>query len=145
LDAEAAARAWVDAWSRAWPAADPEPLRAVYADDAVFRSSPFREPRLGREGALDYARSAFADQDGFTGCWFGEPVVAGNRAAVEYWAVLVENGREVTIAGVSLLRFGPDGLVRSQQDYWALEPGALQPPTGCGGREGWRNAGQERP
>ena len=136
MDAEAAARAWVDAWSRAWPAADPEPLRAVYADDAVFRSSPFREPRLGREGALDYARSAFADQDDFTGCSFGEPVVAGDRAAVEYWAVLVESGREVTIAGVSLLRFGPDGLVRSQQDYWALEPGALQPPTEWGGRDG---------
>lgn len=132
MDAEAAARAWVDAWSRAWPAADPEPLRAVYSDDAVFRSAPFREPHLGREGALEYARSAFADQDDFTDCWFGEPVVAGDRAAVEYWAVLVENGRQVTIAGVAVLRFGPDGLVRSQRDYWALEPGAREPAPAWG-------------
>ena len=78
----------------------------MYSDDAVFRSAPFREPHLGREGALEYARSAFADQDDFTDCWFGEPVVAGDRAAVEYWAVLVENGRPVTIAGVAVLRFG---------------------------------------
>ena len=132
MDAEAAARAWVDAWSRAWPAADPEPLRAVYSDDAVFRSAPFREPHLGREGALEYARSAFADQDDFTDCWFGEPVVAGDRAAVEYWAVLVENGRPVTIAGVAVLRFGRDGLVRSQRDYWAHEPGAPDPTPAWG-------------
>ncbi|MGH3021591.1 MAG: nuclear transport factor 2 family protein [Gaiellaceae bacterium] len=132
MDVEAAARAWVDAWSRAWPAADPEPLRAVYADDAVFRSAPFREPQLGAEGALEYARSAFADQDDFTDCWFGEPVVAVDRAAVEYWAVLVENGREVTIAGVAVLSFGPDGLVRSQRDYWALEPGAHEPAPAWG-------------
>jgi hypothetical protein len=122
----------VDAWSRARPAAGSEPLRAVYADDAVFRSAPFREPHLGREGALDYARTAFADQDGFTDCWFGEPVVAGDRAAVEYWAVLLENGREVTIAGVALLRFGPDGRVDVQRDYWALEPEAREPAPGWG-------------
>jgi hypothetical protein len=29
MDAEAAAREWVDAWRRAWPAEDPEPLAAV--------------------------------------------------------------------------------------------------------------------
>jgi ketosteroid isomerase-like protein len=132
VSAEAAARAWVEAWRRAWPAADPEPLRAVYAKDVVFRSAPFREPHHGREGALDYARAAFADQDEFTECWFGEPVVAGDRAAVEYWAVPVENGREVTIAGVALLRFGPDGRVEVQRDYWALEPGGREPPPGWG-------------
>jgi hypothetical protein len=132
VDTEAAARAWVDAWSRAWPAADPEPLRAVYGDDAVFRSAPFRGPHLGSEGALAYARSAFAEQDDFTDCWFGEPVVAGDRAAVEYWAVLVENGREVTIAGVAVLRFGPEGRVVAQRDYWALEPGAREPTPGWG-------------
>ena len=125
-------RAWMDAWSRAWPAADPAPLAAVYAPDAVFRSHPFRELHEGREGVLDYARWAFDDQDGFGYCRFGEPVVAGDRAIVEYWAVLVENGREVTIAGVSLLRFGPDGLVRGQRDYWALEPGARDPAAGWG-------------
>jgi len=82
---------------------------------------------------LDYARWAFADQEGFGGCSFGEPVVAGDRAVVEYWAVVVEDGGETTIAGVALLRFGADGLVRSQNDYWASEPGAREPPDGLGG------------
>ncbi|MGH3011977.1 MAG: nuclear transport factor 2 family protein [Gaiellaceae bacterium] len=127
VDAEAAARRWADAWRRAWPAKDPEPLAAVYAAGAVFRSQPFREPHVGREGVLEYARWAFADQQGFRGCWFGAPLAAGDRAIVEYWAVVLENGQEVTIAGVALLRFDSDGRVRAQRDYWALEAGDRQP------------------
>jgi ketosteroid isomerase-like protein len=132
VDAQAAARAWVDAWRRAWPARDPEPLAAVYAEDTLFRSQPFREPHEGREGVLEYARWAFADQERLDGCWFGEPVVAGDRATVEYWAVLAEAGEEVTIAGVALIRFGPDGRVRDQRDYWSLESGRREPPPGWG-------------
>jgi ketosteroid isomerase-like protein len=132
MDAETAAREWVDAWRRAWPAADPAPLAAVYAEDAVFRSHPFREPHAGREGVLEYARWAFSDQEGLRGCWFGEPAVSGDRAAVEYWAILVERGEDVTIAGVALLRFDPDGRVRVQRDYWSLEPGGREPPIGWG-------------
>jgi uncharacterized protein (TIGR02246 family) len=132
VDAESAARAWVDAWRRAWPAKDPEPLAAVYAEDAVFRSHPFRDPHTGREGVLDYARWAFADQDAFGGCRFSEPMVAGDRATVEYWAILVEKGEEVTIAGVALLRFAADGRVRAQRDYWSLEAGRREPPEGWG-------------
>jgi ketosteroid isomerase-like protein len=132
MDAEAAARAWVEAWRRAWPAKDPGPLAAVYADEVVFRSQPFRELHLGREGVLDYASWAFADQEEFGGCWFGTPAVSGDRATVEYWAILVEQGREVTIAGVALLRFDDDGRVRAQRDYWSLEQGAREPPEGWG-------------
>ena len=132
MDAEAAARRWIDAWRRAWPAKNHEPLAAVYADDAVFRSHPFRELHLGRDGVLEYARWAFADQEQFDGCWFGEPSAAGDRATVEYWAVLVEKGEEVTIAGVALLRFDPDGRVRVERDYWSLEPGGREPPEGWG-------------
>jgi SnoaL-like domain len=127
VDVEAAARTWADAWRRAWPAKDPDPLAAVYAERAVFRSQPFREPHVGRTGVLDYARWAFADQEGFGGCWFGEPVVSGDRATVEYWAIVVEKGQEVTIAGVALLRFDSDGRVCAQRDYWSLEPGGREP------------------
>ena len=132
MDADAAARAWVGAWQRAWPEKDPETLAAVYAEDAVFRSQPFRELHLGREGVLEYARWAFAEQGAFGGCWFGESVAAGNRATVEYWAILVEGGRPVTIAGVALLRFDGDGRVVRQRDYWSLEPGSREPPEGWG-------------
>jgi ketosteroid isomerase-like protein len=128
---EAAARAWADAWTRAWTTHDEEPLEAVYADDAVFSSHPFRQPHTGREGVLEYARWAFADEESAE-CRFGEPVASGDRATVEYWAVVVEKGREQTIAGVALLRFDADGRVREQRDYWAADEGRRPPPARWG-------------
>jgi hypothetical protein len=58
---------------------------------------------------------------------FGEPVVAGEPATVEWWAVSRSPEGESTLAGVSLLRFGADGLVVEQYDYWHVEPGRRPP------------------
>jgi SnoaL-like domain len=124
MEAEAAARAWVAAWQRAWPAADPKPLVAVYADDTVFYSHPFRP----RESWRAYAEWAFADQ-AEAECRFGTPVVRDDRAAVDWWAVITSNdGNIETVAGTSLLRFGPDGRVVEQRDAWAGEPGRHELP-----------------
>ncbi len=128
MNAEAAARAWVAAWTQAWRAKDSQPLAAVYADDVVFRSHPFREP----QPPLEYAAWAFAEEEGDVEFWFGEPVVSGERAAVEYWAVVVENGELVSLAGTALLRFGRDGRVTDQHDYWAMNPGRTLPWDGWG-------------
>jgi ketosteroid isomerase-like protein len=129
---EAAARRWRETWLRAWPGQDVEAIRGLYSDDAVFRSHPFRDTHDGAEGVAEYARWAFADEEGPAEVWFGEPFVAGDRAACEYWAVARSEGRDQTIAGVSLLRFGPDGLVVTQRDYWAVEDGRREPPEGWG-------------
>ena len=62
--------------------------------------------------------------------WFGEPFEDGDRAAIEYRALLVEpDGTESTIAGCHLMRFGEDGLVVEARDYWHLEPGHRLPPS----------------
>ena len=119
MDTAAAARAWVEAWERAWPAGDVEALAPVYAEDAVFYSHPFRD----REAPHDYVTWAFAEQQSAV-CRFGEPIVEGDRAAVDWWAVMTApDGTEETIAGTSLLRFRDDGRVLEQRDVWALEPG----------------------
>jgi hypothetical protein len=99
----------------------------VYADDAPYRSRPFRDPDTLRS----YVARAFAEEDLVEGR-FGEPVVAGNRAAVEYWAVLRGDEGEVTIAGAAFLRFSPDGRVLEQRDYWEQRAGAVRPPAGWG-------------
>jgi hypothetical protein len=130
VDVQAAARAWANAWERAWRTLDPGPLEAVYADEAVHRSHPFREPG----SPLDYARWAFAEEEGEPEVWFSEPVAAGDRAAVEWWAVAIENGELVTLAGTSVLRLGEDGRVVEQADYWATAPGRTPPWAGWGGR-----------
>ncbi len=124
MDPRSAAAAWVDGWSRAWPVGDAALVAALYASDAVFYSHPFRE----RQGPGEYAAWAFADQRRAE-CRFGKAVVSGDRAAVDWWAVITaEDGSEETVAGTSLLRFGGDGLVVEQRDVWAGQPGRHELP-----------------
>ena len=123
----AAARAWVDAWERAWPVGDVELVGALYAEECLFYSHPFRKPETPR----DYVAWAFAEQASAE-CRFGEPVVEGDRAAVDWWAVTTGPDGEETIAGTSLLRFDAAGLVVEQRDAWALEPGRRDLPDWAG-------------
>ena len=124
MDATAAARAWVAGWSRAWPSGDADAVAALYAEGASFFSHPFR----GHQEPRDYAAWAFAEQLSAV-CRFGAPVVAGDRAAIDWWAVITtRDGVEETIAGTSLLRFDAEGRVVDQRDAWAARDGRHELP-----------------
>ena len=131
MDAQAAARAWIDAWTHAWRTLDAELLRPVYTDETVHRSHPFREPG----NPIDYARWALAEEEGEPEVWMGDPLVDGDRAAVEWWAVVIENGKEVSLAGTSILRFDADGRVVEQSDYWGTTEGRAEPWAGWASSE----------
>jgi ketosteroid isomerase-like protein len=123
MDAAAAARAWIEAWRRGWAAEDVEAITSVYADEAVYSSHPFRPA----ETARSYVERAFGEE-ALVEAWFGEPVVGGDRAAVEYWAVLrTPEGTEITIAGAAFLRFHTDGRVTEHRDYWDQVEGRREP------------------
>ena len=117
ITAEAAQR-WADVWARAWPAADVEAIDALYAPNAAYYSHPFR----ARTTAREYVKAVFAEQ-AEAECSFGEPLVSGDRAAVDWWGVItVKDGSVETVAGTSLLRFDAAGLVSEQRDAWAGVP-----------------------
>ena len=117
MTSAAAAQRWVETWTRAWPDKDVEAIAALYAGGAVYRALAFRAPDLGLEGVRRYLSENFAVEEDVE-CWFGDPLVSGDRAAVEWWATWVENGRVLTLAGTTMLRFGADGLVVDHRDYW---------------------------
>ncbi len=94
-----------------------EAIVALYAHDAVFSSEPYRVPYRGREGVR---------------AWFGRPIVTGGRAALQWWASLVEEGKGLTLAGTSILTFDDDGLVVDQWDTWNTIDERREPPEGWG-------------
>jgi len=106
---------------RGWSALDPEQVLEAYADDCFYLSHPFREPATPRA----YVEWALAEE-AWAQPWYGEPVVDGQRVAVDWHAYVRENGRDVTIAGTSLLRFDDDGLCVEQRDAWAIEEGRVE-------------------
>jgi len=132
-DAREAARAWVAGWADAWRRGDGDAVGRLYAPDARFLSHPMREAATGGAGAIAYARRVFAAER-LLELWFGEPVVDGDRAAVEYWSVSLDaDGNEVSLAGCGVLRFGPDGRCVDDIEYWCEQPGRHEPPQMWGG------------
>jgi hypothetical protein len=114
VDTREAAARWVDQWTRGWSTHDPEPILELYAEGAFYRSHPFREPGTPAE----YIGPALAEEESVE-FEFGEPIVDGDRAAVEYHArSQLKDGGTEEYTGVSLLRFGEDGLVVEQRDVW---------------------------
>jgi hypothetical protein len=126
MDAATAARNWIDGWLRSWPARDVDGIASMYVEGAVYSASPFRPP----ETARSYVERAFGEEE-LVQAWFGEPVVSGNRAAIEYWAVL-RGDHEVTVVGTSMLRFDADGRVVEHRDYWVPAEERHEPPPGWG-------------
>jgi len=122
------ARRWRDAWAEAWPRRDVDAIAALYRPDAAYRSHPLRDAERPRA----YLARVFAEEDAVE-CWFGEPLVAGERAAVEWWASYRDAGEDVTLAGTTVLRFDGDGLVSEHIDYWVESPGRAAPFPGWGG------------
>lgn len=130
-DSSIPARRWADGYERAWRTADADAAAAMYGEDVVYRSHPFRDPHRGREGVLVYTRENFGVETG-QDPRFGRPVASGMSAAVEYWVPMVEEGKEATLMGCALLRFVDDGLVGESREYWFMEPGLHQPYEGWG-------------
>jgi ketosteroid isomerase-like protein len=122
---------WIDAYARAWRDCDPDAVVAIFTEDAIYRSSPFREPHLGSDGIHAYWESVTASQTNLD-LRFGTPVVQGNSAAVEWWAIVEEGEDSTTFPGILMLRFGPDGRCQELRECWHARAGRTEPHDGWG-------------
>ena len=97
---------WVEAYGRAWGEKDADAVVGLFTEDAEYRSSPFREPAVGRTRS---AATGTRDVDaGVGGGRMGVPFVAGDLVAVEWWTTMVDDGCR-SLPGCLLLRFARDG------------------------------------
>jgi hypothetical protein len=122
---------WIEAYGRAWRERDADAVAAIFTEDAVYRSSPFREPHVGSDSIRAYWERVTSGQEKLD-LRFGSPVVEGNRAAVEWWAIVREAGAETTYPGILMLTFGPDGRCEELRECWHERPGRIEPHEGWG-------------
>jgi ketosteroid isomerase-like protein len=122
---------WIEAYGRAWREKDADAAAALFTETAVYRSHPLREPHVGTDAIRAYSSRATADQEAIE-LRFGTPIVAGDRAAVEWWAQMRVDGDDVTLPGILYLRFAPDGRCEELREAWHLEDGRHPPPPGWG-------------
>lgn len=122
---------WLEGFGRAWRERDGDVVAALFTQDAVYRSSPFEEPAVGRAAIRDFWRQATAAHEDVD-VRFGEPVAAGRRVVVEWWATLRDGGRRVTLPGSLVLSFAADGRCEEVREYWHVEEGEHEPHPGWG-------------
>jgi ketosteroid isomerase-like protein len=122
---------WVEEYGRAWREKDADALVALFTEDAEYRSGPFRKPDVGSDGIRAYWQRATSTQEDVD-VRMGAPLVSGDKAAVEWWATMRDDGEEITLPGCLLLRFAADGRCEALREYWNLESGRHDPHDGWG-------------
>lgn len=127
MDTELAARRYAETLRSAWPAGEVDAFLALFAEDAVFQP-PFGPAQSARE----HMRWSLSLGEEPAEVWVGEPLVAGDSAAVEWWAVIVEDGKPTTYAATAWVRFDANGLVVHERDYWNSKQERLEPWAGWG-------------
>lgn len=123
--------AWIEEYFRCWREKDADAVARLFTQDAVYRSSPFRQPLRGSEAIRSYWNRATASQVGFR-IRIGDLVFEQNRAAVEWWATWTEEGAPVTLPGCLVLRFEQSGRCEELREYWHTDSSARDPPEGWG-------------
>lgn len=129
MDTREAAERWRRTWERGWPLGDVDSVSALYALTSQYRALAFRQPNEGAAGARRYLEANFSAEAEVT-CRFNEPIVGEDQAAVEWWASWTEEGRTLTMAGTTLLRFDEEGRVVDHRDYWNEVDGRNDPYPG---------------
>ncbi|HEU6444232.1 MAG TPA: nuclear transport factor 2 family protein [Gaiellaceae bacterium] len=122
---------WLERYRVAWEQADQDAAAALFTEDAVYRSSPFREPHLGQDGIRDYWARATASQRDVS-VRFGRPVTEDSRAAVEWWTTMRDGDTEITLPGILFLRFAADGRCEELREAWMVAEERLEPHAGWG-------------
>lgn len=122
---------WLERYRSAWESADPDAAAALFTEDAVYRSSPFREPHVGQDGIREYWARATGSQSDVT-VKIGLPITEENRTAVEWWTTMRDETTEITLPGILFLRFAPDGRCEELREAWMVAEERLDPHPGWG-------------
>jgi ketosteroid isomerase-like protein len=126
---EAAVRRFVAEYAEAWRGRDPGRAARLFADDARYTSDPFGDGLQGAEAIEAYWAAALDGQQDIVFA-HGAPVVAGDRAAIEWWVSFDQGGETITLAATLMLRFDADGLCTELREYWLRADGRRTPPAG---------------
>lgn len=122
---------WLDGYRDAWEGRDPDAAAALFTEDAIYQEQPYEEPYRGPAGVREYWTKTTATHSDVV-LRYGKPIIDGDRAAVEWWVTLKNDGFELTLAGEFYLIFDESGLVRVLREYWHFAEGAPAPATGWG-------------
>ena len=123
--------AWLEGYRRAWEQADTPAVLELFTPDATYRSHPLHPAHTGHDGVAAYWDQACAGQADVR-ARFGDPIVDGDRVAVEWWTTMRSDGDPVSLVGCLLLSFAGDGRCQALRECWNLTEQLQDPPADWG-------------
>ena len=117
---------WVEGYARAWASNDPEDIRVLFTDDAVYNERPYAQPQVG----LDAIVADWLDRRDEPGDYeFSSEVLAadGDVGVVQGTTRYLTDDSEY--ANLWVIRFAADGRAREFTDWWILRPDASNGPA----------------
>jgi len=123
-----AVQEWLDRYVDAWRANEPEPIAALFTEDAVYRYRPYADEEQtisGREAIVAAWLEEPDAPDGWEASY--EPyAVDGDRAVATGWSryLATADEPERVYYNCYLLRFAPDGRCAEFTEYYMQVPEA---------------------
>jgi ketosteroid isomerase-like protein len=119
----AALERWLAGYEQAWRSRDATRAAELFTPEAVYRETPFDEPKRGQAGIHAYWSSVTEDQRDID---FESKVLAVNgQTGIAHWSatfVSASTGTRVELDGVFVLTFADDGRCSELREWWHLRP-----------------------
>jgi uncharacterized protein (TIGR02246 family) len=108
---------WMEAYQRAWSSNAPSDIAALFTEDAVYFTAPFREPWRGHDEIVAGWLEHRDEPGSFQFRW--QPVaVSGDLAVVQGETRYADE----TYSNLWLLSLGADGRCQSFTEWWMRHP-----------------------
>ena len=108
---------WMAAYERAWASNDAEEIGALFTDDALYFTTPFREPWRGRQAIVDGWLDRQDDPGDWTFAW--RPLVDNPELAIIAGTTTYRDP-PLTYSNLWELRLDGDGRCREFTEWWML-------------------------
>lgn len=109
---------WMAGYRRAWESNDPDDIRALFTEDAQYRTEPYAQPWLGQDEIVESWLEA-KDEPGDTTFEWEPLIVTPEVAAIEATTVYIG---ERSYSNLWVIRFAPDGRAREFTEWWMKQP-----------------------
>jgi hypothetical protein len=109
---------WIDSYLGAWASNDPEEIAALFTEEAVYFTAPFRDPWRGREAIAE----GWIDRKDVPGNWmFRHEIVAiaDGLGFVRGWTTYREP--PTTYSNLWVIRLEEDGGCSEFTEWWMEE------------------------
>lgn len=130
---------WMQGYLQAWETRDADAVVKLFTPHGVYQSIPgvSNQTFVGRKAIHKYWFDVTRPQSMIHGIQ-GQPIVSGNRAAIEIWVTFRDpvynpKGQHmITLLETNVVTFVRSGLASKNVEYWNIIPGVHAPPPGWG-------------